>query len=347
MTDMDLIRELRPDVRLADADELAPARGQLAAAIATEISAESLPSASRQRPAAVGLHHSAPQARSFWHARRLAVAGVAAGVAAAGVAAALIVVPGHGAHPGHRPAGAAGQSRHVVTHPFAGRLTAARFLNAAARAALRQPTAAPSPDQWVYSENEAANGAKTQIWLPADGSKAGIVGGLQGGTEPACTIAQAESTKCRPDAGYFPDMPINSKLLFPYLDKVQIASDAALAGQRGAWLANQLARGVFFLMQQTYLRPAQRAALYELMARTPGFTVVPGVRDAIGRAGVGVEWTYGGGKGAVIFDPRTYAYLGVRTWPVSSFHGPGAHQYDGAALIKLAVVNSPPAKARA
>jgi len=131
--------------------------------------------------------------------------------------------------------------------------------------------------------------------------------------------------------------------MLAYLARVQIASAAPPPGKDygPSWLANDLAKGVFYFMQQTYLLPSQRAALYELMADTPGFTVVPGVRDAIGRVGVGVEWTYGGGKGAVIFDPSTYAFLGVRTWPAAGFHGPGANQYDGEALIKLAVVSSP------
>jgi hypothetical protein len=59
--------------------------------------------------------------------------------------------------------------------------------------------------------------------------------------------------------------------------------------------------------------------------------------DAIGRTGVGIEWTFEGDAGAVIFDPTTYAYLGTRTWPGPvDFNAP----YDGDALVKLAVVSS-------
>jgi hypothetical protein len=333
MNDMDLIRGLRPGVPLPDAGELAPARSQLSAAIATEISAASA--------------HGAQPRRSSWRPRRLALASVAATAVAAGVAAALIVVPGHGGPSGTSPATASGQAKPAI-HPFIGHLTAARFLHAAAHAALQQPAEAPRPDQWIYSETENPHGEKIRTWLPADGSKNGIVlPSNAGGAAPACTVAQAQSTHCLPDAGYYPDMPTNPKLLFAYLDKVQIAVDTAAPDMPTAWLANDLGKAVFFLMQQTYLRPAQRAALFELVARTPDFTVVRNVRDAIGRVGVGVEWTYEGGKGAVIFDPGTYAYLGVRTWPVPSFHGPGAKQYDGDALIKLAVVNSPPPSALA
>jgi hypothetical protein len=250
------------------------------------------------------------------------------------VAAALIVVPGHGGQPGSTSAVVPGGVTNGV------RLTAAQFLDAAARAALRQPAGAPRPSQWVYSETEGPTGDKTQLWLPADGRRNGLVHPSQGaGQYPACTIAQAEAKHCLPDVGYFPDMPTNPKRLFAYLDKVQIASDTAQPGDGGSWLANQLAKGVFALMQRSYLRPAQRAALYELMADTPGFTVVPHVRDAIGRVGLAVEWTFEGGRGAVIFEPGTYEFLGVRTWPSASFHGPGAHQYDGDALIKLAIVD--------
>jgi hypothetical protein len=338
MNDLDLIRELAPDERLPGVGELASARGRLAAAIATEVTDGPAQRTAWQtqapgRRAAAG-PPGAPRVRSRWSARRLVFASVAATAIAAGVAAALIVVPGHDGQPGSTSAVVPGG----VTNGAS--LTAAQFLGAAARAALRQPAGAPRPSQWVYSETEGPTGAKTQLWLPADGSRNGLVHPSQGaGQYPACTIAQAETKHCLPDVGYFPDMPTNPKQLFAYLDKVQIASDSAQPGEGGSWLANQLAKGVFVLMQQSYLRPAQRAALYELMADTPGFTVVPHVRDAIGRVGVAVEWTFEGGRGAVIFEPGTYEFLGVRTWPVASFHGPGAHQYDGDALIKLAIVD--------
>jgi hypothetical protein len=32
----------------------------------------------------------------------------------------------------------------------------------------------------------------------------------------------------------------------------------------------------------------------------------------------------------------------VRTWPAASYHGPRANLYDGDALIKIAIVNTPP-----
>jgi hypothetical protein len=238
-----------------------------------------------------------------------------------------------------RPGGQAAAGHHVGT-PLHGELTAKQFLTAAARAALRQHSGAPAPDQWVYSEQESHTGQKLQIWLPADGSKPGIVRPSKGGVEPACTIAQAETKDCLPDAGYFPDMPTSPRHLLAYLDKVQIAQ--LPQPQDGpSWLDNDLAKGVFFMMQQTYLRPAQQAALYELMAQTPGFTIQHNVKDAVGRTGVAIVWHFETAKGAIIFNSANYAFLGVRTWPAAGFKGPGAHAYDGSALIALGIVDKP------
>ncbi len=357
MSDMEMIAGLRPDTPLASSAELAPARARLSEAIAAESTAahagagavrgwpeyaaaqETYPNGHGGPPP----RHHAPQHHASRPARRsrrrIALAGVGIAAVAAGVAAALIVVPGatrSGTARSGGPAPAA--AGHHGGAPLHGEFTAQEFLDAAARAALRQSSGAPAPDQWVYSEQESHNGKKLQIWLPADGSKNGVV--RPHGVEPACTIAQAETKGCLPDVGYFPDMPTNPRHLLAYLDKVQIAQ--LQQPQDGpSWLDNDLAKGVFFMMQQTYLRPAQRAALYELLAQTPGFTIQHNVKDAIGRTGVAIVWYYETAKGAIIFNPANYAFLGVRTWPAAGFHGPGAHAYDGEALIALGVVDKP------
>jgi hypothetical protein len=38
------------------------------------------------------------------------------------------------------------------------------------------------------------------------------------------------------------------------------------------------------------------------------------VRDVSGRPGIGVVWHFYGSKAMNIFDPRTFAYLGMTTW---------------------------------
>jgi hypothetical protein len=134
-------------------------------------------------------------------------------------------------------------------------------------------------------------------------------------------------------------MPADARVLLAYLNMIQITNTRNAPTDPG-WLANDVAKGVSYLMETTYLQPRQQAALFEMMARIPGFTVVRGIRDAVGRLGVGVEWSFLGNKaGAVILNPRTYAILGVRTWPAPDFHGPGAEDYDGDALVKIAIVD--------
>jgi hypothetical protein len=357
---MEMIAGLRPDTPLASSAELAPARTQLSEAITAETAAahagagaargwpdfaappEASPNGHGGPPPrhhAQPRHHAPQPARRS--RRRLALAGVGIAAVAAGVAAALIIVPGATRSGGSAPAASGHHGGAPLSgEPLHGALTAKQFLDTAARAALRQHSGAPAPDQWVYSEQESHNGKKLQIWLPADGNKPGIVRPSKGGVEPACTIAQAETKGCLPDAGYFPGMPTNPRHLLAYLDKVQIAQ--LPQPQDGpSWLDNDLAKGVFFLMQQTYLRPAQQAALYELLAQTPGFTIQHNVKDAVGRTGVAIVWHFETAKGAIIFNPASYAFLGVRTWPAAGFKGPGAHAYDGSALIALGIVDKP------
>lgn len=89
MSDLDLITELRPDERLPGDAELAPARDRLGAAVRAETEALAFNSFLREGG---GAHPGA----NLRPARRAALAFVAAGAAAAGVAAAVLVtVPGH------------------------------------------------------------------------------------------------------------------------------------------------------------------------------------------------------------------------------------------------------------
>src|SRR5665213_1865872 len=236
--------------------------------------------------------------------------------------------------------------------------SASPFLRQAARAVLAAPTfneqsaAVPQANQYVYSETEDPNGTLTQIWLSADGSLPGLQrwrSGIKGEVPasgaipyPACTVAQGESTGCFPQSGYFPDMPTNPNALQSYLNQIGLIDTAAAgssASSTPGWMDDDLAKGIMYLMATSYLLPAQQSALFELMAQTPGFTIVPNMADAIGRVGVGVEWNFQGDSGAVIFNPATYALLGARTWP-----GPPilSAPYDGDALLGISVVNSIP-----
>jgi hypothetical protein len=231
--------------------------------------------------------------------------------------------------------------------------SAAQFLKRAATTVLATATASdqsiviPQPNQYVYSVNEDPNGTLVKTWISVSGANPGRTEWISGisGDVPAtgensltpCTLAQAGS--CLPEVGYFPSMPTDPSSLLAYLNTIGFVDSSGFADTSSpGYAANDLAKGVMYLLETAYLLPAQRAALFNLMAATPGFTVVPAMADAIGRMGVGVEWTFAGGSGALIFNSTTYDLLGVRTWP------PGAPNlnapYDGNALIGISVVNS-------
>jgi hypothetical protein len=62
-------------------------------------------------------------------------------------------------------------------------------------------------------------------------------------------------------------------------------------------------------------RSAPSRPLYDLMTQAPGLTLVPHTVDGLRRAGVGIAWLGpGGGKTMIIFNPLTYAELGLTAW---------------------------------
>jgi hypothetical protein len=132
-------------------------------------------------------------------------------------------------------------------------------------------------------------------------------------------------------------MPANPGQLLAYLYQIGIARSDDKLGT--SWATNDFGKAVDFLMSTTFLTPAQQAALFELMAQFPGFTIVQNAPDAIGRVGVAIKWTYEGAPAEIILNRVTYAYLGDRTWPEPGFKGAAANDYDGAALIRMAFVN--------
>jgi hypothetical protein len=95
---------------------------------------------------------------------------------------------------------------------------------------------------------------------------------------------------------------------------------------------NDIAKTVGGLLDSDYLLPAQQAALYAFLARTPGIRIQPAVADAAGRPGVGVVWSFDGSQAMLVFDPQTYTYLGMSTRGLDGRIG-------GTALLTTAIVD--------
>jgi len=131
----------------------------------------------------------------------------------------------------------------------------------------------------------------------------------------------AGSRACTPAPAYFPEMPTTSGAMLTYLERTQ-----------GVQHLNDLAKTVSDLLDSDYLLPAQQAALYRFLATTPGITVEQGVADIAGRRGIGVGWSFEGGRSMLIFDSTTFTYLGTTTW------GAGGRR-SGDALLQMGLVD--------
>ncbi|MGH3420092.1 MAG: CU044_5270 family protein [Streptosporangiaceae bacterium] len=331
MNDLDLLRECAPDAPLLSSAELSEARHRVLTTIARSRAA----SASGVRPPRAELRPGL--------ARRIVIGGVTVAAAAAITAGVL--------------AGTQRTAPAVVTVPT--QLTARELLEHAAAAALREPVVVPRDDQFVYTKLVGPGGVAELSWLSVDGTRNGLTespmnGKLQKTVQLGCVngsrtmrtpgrdgkpikgghkpiIAKTPvpmdgpvvTVPCTPERAFFPDMPTTAAAMGPYLERIQ--------GIRLNDL-NDLSKTVGEMLQSDYILPAQRAALYRFLATTPGLTVDRHVRDVSGRLGIGVVWRFYGSRAMNIFDPRTFAYLGMTTWGEQG-------QVGGAALVQTAVVD--------
>jgi hypothetical protein len=340
MDDLDLVRELRPELPLADATELAAARERLiGAAVGSRQRRRAPAAAQRLRPSS-----------------RVALSGATA-LVAAGVAVAVVlsgIVPSHGrstpvSHSGHDGSTAAAAHPRRITVPAT--LTAAQFLNSAAAASAHRTAVPPDAGQYVYSENVTPASGWSKEWLSANGAEPGLEEDSTAPpgyafTEPPCTVAQAEAAACYVSAGYLPGLPVQPSAVLAYLARLALAAASPPYQDEPAnWMANDVGKAVGLLMSTTYLLPAQQSAIFRLLAQTPGFQIVRSADDPIGRPGVGIYWSYQGGGAMIVFDPATYAFLGFGTWPAGSqpnLTGRNVTAPDGSALTAMAIVNSLP-----
>ena len=226
---------------------------------------------------------------------------------------------GHGCTtPAHTTPAVSGQSEPSLRTAT---LTAKQVLDSAAAAALTGSPVIPRPDQYVYVKINDGDGI-VQSWYSVDGRRGGLSdnAGLPPFVVPGCLPQTTAS--CTPRPAFFPDMPTTASAIGPWLAQTQGATTAN---------PNVLGKIAGVILENDYLLPAQRAALYEFLATTPGLTVVHGVKDTLGRAGVGITWTFGG-SATLVFDAGTLAYLG---WNTVGLHG----EQGGDALLSTAIVD--------
>jgi hypothetical protein len=309
---MKLLRDVAVESPLLSLEELSMAADRLLVRIAEE---RQVVGPGRRTPPRPVQEHGLKERRGL--ARRIVIGGV---TVAAAAAIAVGVLAGAPAHEGR---------------PLPAQLTAREVLDSAAQAALGGPTVAPRPDQFVYTKTVGSSGVVTQTWASVDGSRNGLWietkndHQVQSQTLPSCDarVRKGPVLQCvRPLPAYFPDMPASASAMGGYLRQH--------GGYSAARDLNQLADTVGLWLETHYFLPAQRAALYEFLATTPGLTVERNVQDVTGRPGVSVKWPTGMGTQTemLVFDPDTYAFLGLT-------YLDGQARGSGSALDQVAIVS--------
>jgi hypothetical protein len=283
MDEMQLIREFGEPVKLPDHDDLASARAKLLAAAS--------------RPEKATVHPLRSRKRLVW-----------LGATAVGLAAAITAVVALA------PVDKVGLP---ISVPQA-QADPVQVLHAAAAAALKMPATPPRPDQFVYMKEQASGGSAYEGWLSADGTHDGLIK-REGKEEvsPGCRNGKRVITgsnggrhdgkleDCQPTPAYDPALPGDADAMLAHL-AAQYEKEGKLENVNG------IAKDVSTLLSMNYLRPDQRAALFEAVAKVPGLILTKNVKDAVGRTGDSISWdTKKGQAGGFVFDPVTHAYLGA------------------------------------
>ncbi|MFC3735740.1 CU044_5270 family protein [Paractinoplanes deccanensis] len=279
MNDLDLMRDFRADVAPPSPATLADSRAAMFRA------APATPARSRSK-------------RWIW------------GLAPAGALAAAVAVGAAVARPDASPA--------PGTATTATRSEAAQVFLLAAAEARQEPALTVRPGQFVHVTSLVAwaGGApkdgstaylapvekRREVWLSADGSRTGLL--REKPVEPGAVDPHLNDNLPL-DAGtpgYLGDLPADKAAMRDYL---YAGNDTKNPADRAAFTK------VGDTLREHYLRPDAAAALYEAAATIPGTTVVRGA-DLAGRKGIAVSRTDQGTRHDIIFDARTYRFLGER-----------------------------------
>ncbi|MGN9841492.1 CU044_5270 family protein [Nonomuraea sp. H19] len=292
MNDLDLIQDLRSEVRQSDPATLHAARERLLAAMN--------PASPTRRPRPTML--------------RLV------GVGALGLTIALGVTVVQGSD-------GAGVRKGTATAPaWASVASAERLAERATAAAAKATDAYPRADQWLYtksltyvSDGESMPGAgKTQTyerWQKGDGTKTArrqSHGNTDKGVPPigADRVVVATAGKDpkvpRWDPAYLRSLPLDPDALMERLrkdgeDRPDLPESLTLFQQ------------VQMILQEGAPPPRLRAALYTVASKLEGVGVEEKVRDLADREGVGIYLDRADGtRHEIIVDPNSHAYLGGR-----------------------------------
>ena len=299
MNDIEMVRALRIDYRYSDIQRHAARTALLTAAGGGTVAPARSPSRAGRRK------------RVAW------LAGLG-GALAAGVGAAIVASYAGSGTVGPRVVARGGQ-------------TAGQVLELAARTARDAVTGVPATARWQVLEYRYTSTAAPApqclevAVLPAHSSTP--TRALRGFTTCAAkapaSIPQLATAKPAPipdlaGGPKFSRLPGQPGPLLAALYRLGRAGQDALPGHAPppatAAELHEYAFDELGAMLNDGVTSPSRSAQLAAMARIPGIEIVHGAKDALGRPGISITLAHGVlGRSTVIFDARTYAFIG-RTW---------------------------------
>jgi hypothetical protein len=339
MDEIALVTAIAPPAPGLPAAERDSARAALLAEIAAERDAGTTPRratvpGSRRQPAVP-------------RPRRLVRWGMAGAALAAAATAAAIMLPSVLAGPPSSPARNARppSSPAGAVRPPA---TAAAVLLRAARATAAIPDLHPRPDQFIYTDSVSRYVTQhnrlfvTRAWLSADGWHGGLI--LQrwaastrwyhGLGQPDCrTLPHSNwnyKANCPLPPAYVTNLPRTLTAMKRYL----LSSDPRVPPAVGAMQA------IVSSLYQSLVPHRAAALMFRALSQIEGIKVINHATTLAGRNGIGVAAYYPahGTRYELIFDPRTYLYIGDSEIALNSTYMPKG-TVNGNAVLQIAVVD--------
>ncbi|MFJ2031773.1 CU044_5270 family protein [Streptosporangium sp. NPDC087985] len=314
MNDLDIVRDLRSQVRQSEEHDLHGARRRLLAAMAPP------PKGRRVVPRTV---------------LRVATAGTLGLAITAGVTVVQnLGTDGHGKGTTSAPAWLPVANAEIL----AKRATAA---------AVGTEDIYPRADQWIYAKNDIYSSPKVtpeskvpptgggksgsrytmETWTRGDGKKAARR--AEDGTLITAVVSQLDRKPRQHGLAYLRSLPLEPSALLERLKKDNTTSGSPRLE------AIAVFHQVHGLLQEVTPPPRLRAALYTIISRLDGVGMEEKVHDLAGREGSGIYMDDQGFRREIIVDPNTYAFLGVR-----GFYLNGKRMPDGRTFSKGEAVYS-------
>ncbi|MFC4013856.1 CU044_5270 family protein [Nonomuraea purpurea] len=219
----------------------------------------------------------------------------------------------------------------------------------------------------VYQEHSQE--VRREVWIPADDPGRALARSTFGASVPDVddpssareegTVEYQRAGQCHMDVLRLPARDVASLPTDPdqLLAQVRREADVLIRSDKSDQSTEDMTVRMverttitkLFQLAETPLAGARtRATVFEALSRLPRTTVVSDRTDLAGRPGVGVSIPYQGPDGwerqELIFDPKTYAFLGWNMWV--PFKQPGGQAKEtmigGTAVLDIKVVDTMP-----